>query len=159
MVRVIPTYVHTRFAVSKFYTTPCRIFRLFPQEKVSTSSKRNIRRWYPQMFAQGSWYHRADHFEKNARKTLAFSGCYIRFTLGLNLRVLREQLGSISCTIKFARAFWANFQIEVPAYHGLSFFFLANAKHSCISSSFFCERRKKNERRKNIFKLYSKYPS
>ena len=28
--------------------------------------------------------------------------------------------------------------------HGLSFFFLQNAKHSCVSSSFFCERRKKN---------------
>jgi len=33
--------------------------------------------------------------------------------------------------------------------HGLSFFFLENAKHSEVSSSFFCERRKKNERRKN----------
>ena len=37
------------------------------------------------MFAQGSRYHRADHFEKNARKTLAFSGCFIRFTLDLML--------------------------------------------------------------------------
>ena len=63
----------------------------------------------------------------------------------LCFRVLREQLGSISCTIKFARAFWANFRCAVPYYHGLSFFFLVHF------SSFFCEKRKKNERIKNKF--------
>ena len=39
-----------------------------------------------------------DHFYKNARKTLAFSGCFICFSIILSLSVLREQLGSISCT-------------------------------------------------------------
>ena len=40
------------------------------------------------MFAQGSRYHRADHFYKNARKTLAFSGCLFRFSLDLMLWVV-----------------------------------------------------------------------
>ncbi|MBQ9692010.1 MAG: hypothetical protein IJV70_02505, partial [Clostridia bacterium] len=40
----------------------------------------------------------------------------------------------------YARGFGEPYQI----YHGLSFFFLQNAKHSYVSSSFFLERRKKN---------------
>ena len=132
------------------------------------------------MFAQGSRYHRADHFYKNARKTLAFSGCFIRFTLNFMLWGVAGATRQYFMYDKIRSCFLSEFSTmpsmipctlcvhllvssEYPAYavyspilcrqkpaHGLSFFFLPNAKHSCVSSSFFLERRKKNAERKIV---------
>jgi len=86
------------------------------------------------------------HFYKNARKTLAFSGCLFCLWLILSLGVLREQLGSISCTKNREPAYASVFFACLSVLHGLSFFFLVRL------SSFFLERRKKNERKKRNYK-------
>jgi hypothetical protein len=94
-----------------------------------------------------------DHFYKNARKTLAFSGCFIRFSLDLMLWVVAGATRQyFMCEKPRACLCERVFCVPLKIYHGLSFFFLENAKHSYISSSFFLERRKKNERRKNSLK-------
>jgi hypothetical protein len=49
--------------------------------------------------------------------------------------MLREQLGSILCTKNREPAYASVFRRAVPAYHGLSFFFLERL------SSFFSERK------------------
>ena len=50
--------------------------------------------------------------------------------------------------------FERSFGEPLKNYHGFSFFFLQNAKHSCVSSSFFLKRRKKDAEiiHKELFK-------
>ena len=75
------------------------------------------------------------HFYKNARKTLAFSGCLFCLWLILSLGVLREQLGSISCTKNrepaYASVFSACLSVLPRSFFllfGSSFFFLSRKK-------------------------------
>ena len=119
---------------------PC-ILRMLCDHTDKNARKSRLAFWV----AEGCY---CGHFYKNARKTLAFSGCFFWFLLILSLSVLREQLGSISCTKNrepaYASVFSAS-RLKSTTVFLSSFWF--------IFSSFFLERRKKNERRKRNYKV------
>ena len=129
----------SEFWVQKLPQRSAEYFGLFSLEKVSTVSKRNIRRWYPQMFAQGTWYHRA-----NISTKMLVKHSHFRDVLSVSAWFnALESCGSNSAATAFIkpRACLCErvFCVPLKIYHGLSFFFLVHF------SSFFLERRKKNE--------------
>ena len=84
------------------------------------------------------------HFYKNARTHSHFRDIF-PFFAWFNIQWRCGSNSAVFMLLKTAsRVMRACFLCAFPYYHGLSFFFLQNAKHSCVSSSFFLERRKKN---------------
>ena len=90
---------------------------------------------------------KCDHFYKNARKTLAFSGCFIRFTLDLMLQGVAGATRQYFMYDKIRSCFLSEFSV-CRSVLPRSFFLL-------FGSFFFFLLRKKEEKRtkKKYYKL------